>query len=88
MNFWAEGLDPWVEFDWVGASIRVGEAVLEIREQTTRCRATMADPDTGEIDGDTLTALRDGWGHQDFGVYAVATKGGVVRVGSPVERTS
>ena len=38
----------------------------------------MANPHTGKRDADTLAALRDGWNHQDFGVYARVIKGGKV----------
>lgn len=84
-NLWLDGLAPWAEFDWPGRRLRLGEAVLEVRERITRCRATMADPDTGRIDIDTLGALRDGWGHQDFGVYCSVVQGGTIATGDRVE---
>jgi uncharacterized protein YcbX len=75
-NLWLDGAEPFAEFDWIGRNIRIGEAVLEIRERITRCLATTANPATGLRDADTLGALQRGFGHQDFGVYAVVTKGG------------
>lgn len=83
-NLWIEGLAPWEEFDLVGRSLRVGEATLEVRERITRCKATMANPETGRRDVDTLAALRT-WDHQDFGVYAAVIGGGTIRTGDPVE---
>lgn len=77
-NLWIEGTAPFEEFDWIGRRLRIGGAVLEVRERITRCRATMANPETGRIDADTLTALENGWGHSDFGVYAVVVEGGPV----------
>jgi hypothetical protein len=41
----------------------------------------MANPETGARDVDTLMHLRDGWGHQDFGVYAEVIEGGPIVVG-------
>ncbi len=75
-NLWIEGAAPFEEFDWIGRRLRIGEAELELREPITRCRATMANPETGRVDAETLTALESGWGHRDFGVYAVVTKPG------------
>jgi len=75
-NLWIDGAEPFAEFDWIGSSIRIGDAVLEIRERITRCLATSANPTTGLRDADTLGALERGYEHQDFGVYAVVTKGG------------
>jgi MOSC domain-containing protein YiiM len=36
------------------------------------------------MDADTLGALEDGYGHQDFGVYARVIGGGRVALGDPV----
>ncbi len=83
-NVWIDGLAPWEEFDWIGREIRLGDAVLRVRERTDRCRATTANPDTGRIDADTLGAL-DSWGHQDFSVRAEVIAGGEVSQGAKVE---
>lgn len=84
-NLWLDGLAPWEEFDLIGRRLRVGEAVLELREPITRCKATTANPATGRFDADTLGGLHDGWGHRDFGVYAAVVTGGTVRPGDRVE---
>ncbi len=84
-NLLLDGLEPWVERDWIGKTLRVGNAELEIREHITRCKATTASTRTGERDADTLGALRTGWGHQEFGVYGVVTKTGDLRQGDTVE---
>jgi uncharacterized protein YcbX len=75
-NLWIDGAEPFAEFDWIGRSIRIGEAVLQIKERITRCLATTVDPNSGLRDTDMLGGLEQGFGHQDFGVYAVVTKGG------------
>ena len=79
-NLWLDGLEPWAEEDWVGKTVQIGDAVLEIKEQITRCLATAANPQTGIRDADTLGAL-DGFGHREFGVYGVVTRGGTLRLG-------
>ena len=83
-NIWLDGLAPWEEFDWIGRSVTIGDATLTVRERITRCRATMANPETGRIDADTLSALAEGWGHRDFGVYATVDTGGRVAEGALV----
>lgn len=80
-NLWLDGLAPFAEFDLVGREIRIGDAVLAVREPITRCVATMVDPDTGVPDADTLGGLEAGWGHRDFGVYAEVVTGGRVAIG-------
>ncbi|MDQ2067489.1 MOSC domain-containing protein [Xinfangfangia sp. CPCC 101601] len=84
-NFWLEGLAPWAEMSWIGKRLRMGEALLEVRELVPRCRSTTADPATGRVEGDTLDALRKHIGQQDFGVIAVVLEGGAITRGSNVE---
>jgi len=83
-NLWIEGLAPWEEFDWLGRTLRIGEAELTVEERIQRCLATAANPKTGRRDADTLGALNRGWGHQDFGVYARVTRGGRLAQGDAV----
>lgn len=83
-NLVLDGLPPWGEFDWVGRDIAIGPVRLRVTERIERCRATEASPETGRRDADTLRALRDGWGHQDVGVYATVLTDGPVAVGDPV----
>jgi len=84
-NLWIEGWAPFEEFELVGRTLRIGAAELEVRERITRCKATHANPDTGRRDVDTLKVLRDNFGHEDFGVYAVVTREGEVAAGDPVQ---
>jgi uncharacterized protein len=84
-NLWLDDLSPFVETGWIGRTLKIGDALLRIEEPITRCRATMADPDTGRIDGDTLAALETMTGMQDFGLYATVVKGGPIALQSPVE---
>ncbi len=79
-NLWLEGTEPFEEFSWIGCNIRIGKAILQIKERITRCRATMTNPETGIVDADTLGALQTAHGHKDFGVYAVVIQGGLIAV--------
>lgn len=83
-NLWFESKEPWVEFEWIGRDVQIGEAVLRVQERTDRCLATTANPDTGRRDLDTLRAL-ESWGHQDFSVRAEVVKGGQIRIGDTVD---
>ena len=79
-NLWLAGAGPWTEFDLVGRRFAIGEVVFEGRQAITRCKATMANPETGRRDADTLGALRD-FGHQQFGLYAEVVEGGTLSPG-------
>ncbi|MBO6774319.1 MAG: MOSC domain-containing protein [Marinibacterium sp.] len=83
-NIWLDGLAPWEEFDWIDKNLRIGGAVLAVRDRAVRCAHTTASPKTGLRDTDTLGVLQEAWGHQDFGVYAEVVETGTVEVGSEV----
>jgi uncharacterized protein YcbX len=80
------------EDEWLGRSVRVGEAVLRLHEEVARCAITTQDPDSGVPDFDTLREItsyrgtRDEDGkHIDFGVFGEVKEPGVVRLGDAVE---
>ncbi len=83
-NLWLDGLAPWQEKEWVGKDIRIGDVTFRVHQEITRCKATMANPDTGRRDADTLGALRD-LGHQEFGLYAEVISGGTLTLGNSAE---
>ncbi len=84
-NICFDGLPAWEEFDWIGKQLQIGKSVLEIRERIGRCLATTVNTATGKRDADTLGALKQGWGHTDFGVYGYVLESGSVSVGDKVE---
>lgn len=84
-NLWVEGWEPWAEEGLVGRRLRVGAAVLEVRERVGRCKATHANPDTGERDADMMAALLALRGETVFGLFAIVVEGGPVAVGDAVE---
>lgn len=85
-NIWVEGLAPWAELELIGQEICVGAARLRIEEPIGRCRATGANPETGQQDADTMGALEAGYGHTDFGVFARVIQGGRVGLGDEVRK--
>lgn len=84
-NIWFDLGTAWAENDLMGQQVQIGEAVFLIRERVVRCLATTANPETGLRDADTLKALNDTWGHQDFSVYAEVITGGDIRLGDSVK---
>ncbi len=77
-NIWLDGLDAWEEFNWIGKTLRIGEARVVIKERIGRCMATTVDPATGMQNVDTLSVLEAAWGHTDFGIYGEVVQTGMV----------
>lgn len=87
-NIYIDTESPWAEFDWIGQQIEIGDARLEVYARTERCAATNVDPHTAERDLAIPAALERTYGHQDFGVYAKVTQGGVIKTGDDVSITA
>lgn len=84
-NLWLDGSAPFQEFDWVGQELSLGEVRLKVVDRITRCRATETNPETGSRDAETLRALRDTWGHTDFGILAEVLNSGTIQHGDTLE---
>jgi uncharacterized protein YcbX len=90
MTFGVEGLEAHEEDEWVGADLRVGEALVRVTGNVGRCAMTTRNADTGVVDFKTLHHLaayrRDVETTEPlpFGVYAHVIQPGRVRRGDPV----
>jgi len=83
-NIYVDGLAPWTEFRWLDHEIGIGAARLRGIARTGRCEATNVDPETGARDMAIPAALMRTWGHEDLGIYATVTAGGMVEAGAAV----
>jgi uncharacterized protein YcbX len=85
-----EGIDAHAEDDWVGSSVRLGEALVRFEGHVGRCNITSRHPVSGEADTPTLKIL--GRYRQEletteplaFGVYGRVLEPGTLRVGAAV----
>jgi uncharacterized protein len=89
MLFEIEGAGPHEEDQWIGRHAKIGEAVVAFVGDVGRCVVTTCDPETGEVDFDTLRVLAayrpEGRTEPlPFGVHAAVVQPGRVRVGDPV----
>lgn len=85
-----DGVARHQEDRWVGRRVRIGDARLEMHGHVGRCMVTTRNPESGEVDFQTLHALatyrRDEESDEPlpFGVYGEVLEGGVVKLGDPV----
>ena len=90
MTIGIDGAEPHAEDGWIGERVRVGEAVVAVRENVGRCAMTTLDPDTGIRDLDTLRAIAAYRGDVPtgeplpFGVWCAVVEPGRVAVGDSV----
>jgi uncharacterized protein len=75
--------DPWPELAWVGRSLRIGSAVLDVVTACPRCVMITRGFDDLPVDrGLMRTVVRDA--DQVIGVYATVRTAGRIAVGEPV----
>jgi hypothetical protein len=89
MLFEIDGVGAHEEDEWIGMSVRVGEAVVKPLGDVGRCVVTTKNPDTGEHAFPTLDTLagyrRDGVSEPlPLGVYCDVVEPGRVRLGDSV----
>jgi len=86
-NIVVRGAPAWSEFAWVGRSVRLGDATLEVLSRTVRCEATNFDgrQDASEgvpkLDVPKLLASHFPQHGPYLGVYLRVVQGGIVRKG-------
>jgi uncharacterized protein len=93
MNIEISGASAHDEDTWDGRALCVGEVVLRVGGPVKRCAATTRNPDSGEVDLQTLRMIGKARGRQEtaefgkgfyFGVYAEALAPGRIRIGDQV----
>jgi uncharacterized protein len=90
MTVGVDGVDAHAEDGWMGDRVRLGGAVVVVRERVGRCAVTTRDPDTGMRDLDTLGAIAAYRGDVPtreplpFGVWCEVVEPGPVALGDPV----
>lgn len=83
-NLWIEGAEAWAEHDWVGREITIGTARLRGVEPVTRCKAIIANPETGTRDAELVDMLRTLRGEAHFGLYAQVIEPGEIAPGDSI----
>ena len=75
---------PFSEAALIGKEIMIGTAHLRIVEPVGRCAAIDVDPATAKRGQDSLSVMRDKFGHTDLGVFAEILSADMVRTGDPI----
>jgi uncharacterized protein YcbX len=90
MLFEVDGCEPHEEDGWVRRHLRIGEALVYLRNDVGRCAITTQNPETGVPDFDTLRTISQyrnltqneaGKKHIPFGVFGEVVEPGRVALG-------
>ena len=74
---------PFVEDEWVGSTLHIGEAVVRVDARDGRCVVVDVDPDSGCVDASLLKVIGR-LRQARAGVYGTIVQPGLVRIGDPV----
>jgi uncharacterized protein YcbX len=83
-NFVIGGVDGLAERDWEGRTMRVGPALVGVRDLRARCIMTTFDPDTLAQDTEVLRRIGREFGGR-LALNCFVIRGGTVAVGDPVD---
>lgn len=73
-----------IENQWCGARLHIGDAVIEIVDHVWRCAAINVDPATATREIDYLAIMRHNFGHSHLGVFGRVIKKGYICTGDRV----
>lgn len=85
-----DGVGAHGEDEWLGREVRIGSVRVRFLDRVDRCAITTQNPDTGQVDLDTLRTIKEYRGLRDgkrldFGIYGEVVEPGRIRVGDEVE---
>lgn len=83
-NIVVGGVEGLAEREWDGLAIRLGEAIVGVRQVRGRCVMTTYDPDTQDQNRSVLQRIVDDYGGR-FALDCYVIREGAVREGDPVE---
>ncbi|MFP5514609.1 MAG: MOSC domain-containing protein [Alphaproteobacteria bacterium] len=83
-NLLVDGIDPWAERGWVGRTLTIGGATLEVVEALDCRPGNDVNPESGVADLSLPTIMERGYGHSQILLRARVTGGGRIAVGDPV----
>ena len=84
LNVIVETTAAFSENQWVGAKLKMGQAIVEIVDDVKRCAAINVDPATATRQPDNLIIMRQTFGHSYLGVFGRVIASGAVQCGDIV----
>lgn len=89
-NLLIDGPPAWAELEWIGRTLKIDGAegapgaLLRVAEAMPVHPAAEVNPDTGDVDLNLDKAMKQGLGHDSFGVLCEVIEGGTITVGDGV----
>lgn len=79
-NLYFDECEAFAELDWVGKTLQLGTATVQVLKPIERCAATNVNPDTAQRDLQLPQTLIQNFGHRNCGIYVQVIGAGDIAV--------
>jgi len=79
-NIVLETTAPWLEKQWLGKIIKIGDVEIQIIDETSRCAAINVDLETGKRGRSIPATLTQHFSNENFGIYGKILNGGQLTI--------
>lgn len=79
-NLYFDECDAFAELNWVGKTLQLGTATVQVLKAIERCAATNVNPETAQRDLQIPQTLMQTFGHRHCGIYVQVVEAGEIAV--------
>tara|TARA_B100000767_G_scaffold201709_1_gene188613 strand:- start:1530 stop:2315 length:786 start_codon:yes stop_codon:yes gene_type:complete len=83
-NICIDGIEPWIEREWIGKIIRINEVSFKVEKNIPRCVAINLNPQTDDNSFNLLQLLKKTYNHFEMGIYLTALNDGEINIGNSI----
>ena len=84
-NICIDGIEPWIEQEWIGKIIRINGVSFKVEKNIPRCVAINLKPQSDDNSFNLLQSLKKTYNHFNMGIYLTALEDGKIQVGNKIQ---
>ena len=83
-NICIDGIEPWIEQEWIGKIIRINGVSFKVEKNIPRCIAINLKPQSDDNSFNLLQLLKKTYNHFEMGIYLTALDDGEINIGNTI----
>ena len=83
-NICIDGIEPWVEREWIGKIIEINNVSFKVEKNIPRCVAINLKPQTDDNSFNLLQSLKKTYNHFEMGIYLTVLNDGKINIGDTI----
>ncbi|MBD1137051.1 MOSC domain-containing protein [Pelagibacterales bacterium SAG-MED49] len=84
-NMCVDGIEPWIEREWIGKIIKINNVSFKVEKNIPRCVAINLKPQTDDNSFNLLQSLKKTYNHFEMGIYLTALDDGNISIGNTID---